>query len=336
MKLFGIGMLCSFILTLICGRIFIPLLTRLKFGQQVRDDGPQAHLKKQGTPTIGGIIFIIPIAILAFVFSKGSVDFTLVTVIMMLGFAIIGFLDDYIKVAKKRSLGLKAYQKIIGQLGFAIIFAIYAYRNPFIGSAVYIPFTDMMVDLGIFYIPLVVVAVIAVVNSTNLTDGIDGLLTSVSMVTVCTVAAIVYLISTSSVVLAMPYIKANYANLMTLCGVVMGGCAGFLMYNANPAKVFMGDCGSMGIGGLIAPLCILLKMPFLLVVLGGVYLIESLSVILQVGSYKLRKKRIFKMAPIHHHFELCGMSETQVVTMFTIAEAFFALLALISILPLIG
>lgn len=335
MELFFIAMLSAFVMTIICGKIFIPMLRKLKFGQQVRDDGPQAHLKKSGTPTMGGIIFIIPIAILAFVFSKGSVDFTLVSVIITIGYALIGFIDDYIKVVKKRSLGLKAYQKIIGQLGLAIIFAIFAYNNNFIGSSVYIPFTNRSVDLGIWYIPLIVVALIAIVNSTNLTDGIDGLLSSVSSVCVSGIAAILFLLIFTGFYEDTAYVLTNAKNIFTFCGIVIGGCMGFLMFNSNPAKVFMGDCGSMGLGGAIGVVCILMKMPFLLIIIGGIYLLESLSDIIQVASYKTRKKRVFKMAPIHHHFELCGMSETQVVTMFTVVECLFALLALISILPLL-
>ncbi len=335
MRTFATAMLSAFILTLICGKLFIPLLRKLKFGQQVRDDGPQAHLKKAGTPTMGGIIFIIPIAVLAFIFTRGSIDFTLVCVLITIGYALIGFIDDYIKVVKKRSLGLKAYQKIIGQFGLAIIFAVYAYKNPFIGSCVYIPFTSVTIDLGIWYIPLIVVAMIAMVNSTNLTDGIDGLLSSVSLVCTCAVSAVLFLLIFTNFFEYSPYLLTNSKNLFTFCGILMGGCMGFLIYNSNPAKVFMGDCGSMGIGGALAAVCILMRMPFLLIIAGGIYLLESLSDIIQVASYKTRKKRVFKMAPIHHHFELCGMSETQVVAMFTIAQGFFSLLALISILPLL-
>ena len=335
MRTFATAMLSAFILTLICGKLFIPLLRKLKFGQQVRDDGPQAHLKKAGTPTMGGIIFIIPIAVLAFIFTRGSIDFTLVCVLITIGYALIGFIDDYIKVVKKRSLGLKAYQKIIGQFGLAIIFAVYAYKNPFIGSCVYIPFTSVTIDLGIWYIPLIVVAMIAMVNSTNLTDGIDGLLSSVSLVCTCAVSAVLFLLIFTNFFEYSPYLLTNSKNLFAFCGILMGGCMGFLIYNSNPAKVFMGDCGSMGIGGALAAVCILMRMPFLLIIAGGIYLLESLSDIIQVVSYKTRKKRVFKMAPIHHHFELCGMSETQVVTMFTIAQGFFSLLALISVLPLL-
>lgn len=336
MTRFAIAAICAFILSVICAKIFIPMLTKLKFGQQIRSEGPTAHLKKAGTPTMGGIIFIIPIAILAFVFSHGSFDFTIVSVITMLGFTVIGFIDDYIKVAKHRSLGLKAYQKIIGQFGFATIFAIYAYQNPFIGSEIYIPFTKISFDIGIWYIPLVIVAIIACVNSTNLNDGLDGLLSSVSMVSFSGIAAVIFLLTVSGGMFeALPYAEANIYNLFVICGITVGALAGFLVFNSNPAKVFMGDCGSMGIGGMFAAICILLRMPLLLVIAGGVYLLESLSVIIQVTSFKLRKKRVFKMAPIHHHFELCGMSETQVVTMFTIIQAFLSLLAIIAILPLI-
>lgn len=334
MTRFATAAVCAFVLAVICAKIFIPMLAKLKFGQQIRNEGPSAHLKKAGTPTMGGIIFIIPIAILAFVFSSGSFDFTIVSIITMLGFAAIGFIDDYIKVSKHRSLGLSAYQKIIGQFGFAVIFAIYAYENPFIGSEIYIPFTKISFDIGIWYIPLVVLAVIACVNSTNLNDGLDGLLSSVSMVSFSGIAAVMFLLSVSGMFEDSPYVETNVCNSFIICGITIGALAGFLIFNSNPAKVFMGDCGSMGIGGLFASLCILLKMPLLLIIAGGVYLLESLSVIIQVTSFKLRKKRVFKMAPIHHHFELCGMSETQVVTMFTIVQAFLSLLAIISVLSL--
>lgn len=335
MTRFAIAAICAFVLSVICAKIFIPMLARLKFGQQIRSEGPTAHLKKAGTPTMGGIIFIIPIAVLAFVFSRGSFDFTIVSVVTMLGFAVIGFIDDYIKVAKHRSLGLKAYQKIIGQLGFATIFAIYAYRSPFVGSEIYIPFTKLSFDIGIWYIPLIVIAIIACVNSTNLNDGLDGLLSSVSMVSFSGIAAIMFLLSVSGLFEALPYASTNVNNMFVICGITVGALAGFLIFNSNPAKVFMGDCGSMGIGGMFAALCILLKMPLLLIIAGGVYLLESLSVIIQVTSFKIFKKRVFKMSPIHHHFELCGMSETQVVTMFTIVQAFLSLLAIIAVLPLI-
>ena len=276
---------------------------------------------------------VIAIMVCAFVFRfKGS---ALIATLASVGYGLIGFLDDFIKIYKKRSLGLRAYQKIIGQFGLAIIFAIYAYTNPFIGSEIYIPFTDMTVDIGWWYIPLIVLAVIATVNSTNLNDGIDGLLSSVSMVSVGGIAAIIYLLVMANEFEIFPYYSSNLSNLFTICGIVIGALAGFLMFNSNPAKVFMGDCGSMGIGGMFAALCILMKMPLLLIIAGGIYLIESVSVILQVASFKLFKKRIFKMAPIHHHFELGGKSETQVVTMFTIAQVFLSLLAILSILPLI-
>ncbi len=328
-------MLSVFILTLICGKFFIPILRKHKFGQTERDDGPQSHLKKTGTPTMGGIIFIIPITIMAFVLCRGSYDFILACVLATLGYAAVGFIDDDIKIVKKRSLGLKPYQKIVGQFGLALIFAIFCYHCPFIGSEVYIPFTDITVNLGIWYIPLNIFVMVAVVNSTNLTDGIDGLLSSVTLVSACGLGAILFLLISFGVFEESSYMLVNMKNLLMYCGLVMGGCMGFLMFNSNPAKVFMGDCGAMGIGGAIAAICMIMKMPFLLIISGGIYLIESLSDIIQVSSYKIRKKRVFKMAPIHHHFELCGMSETQVVTMFTVIQGFLSLLAIISILPLI-
>ena len=334
MEIFALALLSSFILTLICGKILIPILHRLKFGQQVRTDGPQEHLKKQGTPTMGGLIFILPIALLSFVFTEGNIAFTLVCVLMTVGFGAIGFIDDYIKVVKKRSLGLKAYQKIVLQFLLSLIFALYAYFT--LGSRIHIPFSINEIDLGGWYVPFIVFAVVAMVNSTNLTDGIDGLLSNVSLVCMCSISAILFLLIFVLEQYGSTTELEQYINLFRFGGIVMGGCMGFLIYNANPAKVFMGDCGSMALGGAITAVCVLMRMPLTLVIVGFIFIIEAVSDILQVASFKLRHKRLFRMAPIHHHFELGGMKENQVVTMFTIVQGILALVAMISVLPLLA
>lgn len=325
------SVILSLILTLISGRIFIPMLRRFKFGQYVRDDGPSSHLKKEGTPTMGGIIFLVPLCITTLLLAQNSLDFILVAVLVTIGFGLIGFLDDYIKVAMKRSLGLSAYQKIIGQIIIAVVFAIFAYRNVYIGSSIYIPFADREWDLGIWYIPFIVFVIIGTVNSTNLTDGLDGLASGVTVIVAITFCIISLFASYKFSKEGFAYIAANYHNLGIFAGALVGSCLGFLRYNAYPAQVFMGDTGSLGIGGAVVALAVLLKMPLFLPIIGGIYMIESISVILQVTSFKLTGKRIFRMSPLHHHFELKGMEETRIVTMFMIITVILCLIGLLGV-----
>lgn len=321
----------SLLLTLIAGKLFIPMLRRLKLGQHVRDDGPKTHLKKAGTPTMGGIILLIPLCITSLLLAENSLDFVVVAVLVTIGFGIIGFLDDYIKIGMARSMGLRAYQKIIGQIVVAVIFAIYAYRHPDIGSSIYIPFTDREWNLGVWYIPFIVFVMIGTVNSTNLTDGLDGLASGVTLIVASTFCIIAAFASLKIHDEGLAYVSANYQNLAVFASALAGACLGFLRYNAYPAQVFMGDTGSLGIGGAIVALAVLLKMPLFLPIIGGIYMVESISVILQVTSFKLTGKRIFKMSPLHHHFELKGMPETRVVTMFMIITVFLCLIGLLSV-----
>lgn len=325
------SVIISLLLTLIAGKLFIPLLRRLKLGQYVRDDGPKSHLKKAGTPTMGGIIFLIPLCITSLLLAKKSLDFVVVAVLVTVGFGAIGFIDDYIKIGMERSMGLRAYQKIIGQIIIAVMFAVFAYRHPDIGSSIYIPFTDGEWDLGIWYIPFIVFVMIGTVNSTNLTDGLDGLASGVTLIVASTFSVIAAFASNKVYDEGLAYVSANYQNLAIFAGALAGGCLGFLRYNSHPAQVFMGDTGSLGIGGAVVALAVLLKMPLFLPIIGGIYMIESISVILQVTSFKLTGKRIFKMSPLHHHFELKGMAETRVVTMFMIITVLLCLIGLLGV-----
>lgn len=331
MKIYAFIVIISFLLTLLLGIILIPWLKKLKFGQTVRDDGPRTHLSKSGTPTMGGIIFLVPLILISLLQTRGNGEYTSVAVLTTLGFTLIGFFDDYIKVVRKRSLGLRAYQKIISQLIIAVALAFYAYLDPHIGSSVIIPFTAIEWDLGVFYIPIAVFIIIGTVNSVNLTDGLDGLCSGVTLL----ISATLSIILSSAVELAaeggLGRLAENYQDLIVFSAALTGALLGFLRYNAHPAQVFMGDTGSLGLGGAISALSILLRIPLWLPIFGGVYMAEAISVILQVGSFKLRGKRIFKMAPLHHHFELKGMPETRVVSMFMIAAAFLCLLTLLSI-----
>ncbi len=296
--LFSIG--ASFLIAVLLGPLFIPLLRRLKFGQQIREEGPQSHLKKSGTPTMGGIIIMIALLIAFVKFSDKTSEFW-VLLTASLGFGLVGFLDDYIKIVFKRSLGLTAKQKLFGQLLFSIIVCVLLY-NMHHSTEIIVPGTSWGFDLGWFYYAFVVIIMFAASNSVNFTDGLDGLLAGTS--------AIAFGAFTIVALQASSHESAVFSAAM------IGAVLGFLVYNAHPAKVFMGDMGSLGIGGGIAAVAILTKTELLLIIIGGVFVLEMLSVILQVASFKLRGKRIFKMSPIHHHFELVGWSEWKVVTVF--------------------
>ncbi|GBG06153.1 phospho-N-acetylmuramoyl-pentapeptide-transferase [Paenibacillus sp. MY03] len=305
-NLFAIGV--SFLITVLLGPLFIPLLRRLKFGQQIRTEGPESHLKKSGTPTMGGIIIMIALMIAFVRFADKSSEFW-VLLTASLGFGLVGFLDDYIKIVFKRSLGLTAWQKLFGQLLFSAIVCVLLY-NMGHSTEITIPGTSAGLDLGWFYYLFVVIIMFAASNSVNFTDGLDGLLAGTSAIAFG--AFMIVALQTSE------HESAIFSAAM------IGAVLGFLVYNAHPAKVFMGDMGSLGIGGGIAAVAILTKTELLLIVIGGVFVLEMLSVILQVASFKLRGKRIFKMSPIHHHFELIGWSEWKVVTVFWTVGLLFA------------
>lgn len=293
--------LVSFIITAALGILLIPTLDKLKFGQTVRSDGPKRHLRKMGTPTMGGIIFIPAIALTTLLFSGINID-TLTVIIFMIGFGLIGFADDFIKISRKRSLGLRANQKLLFQLLLSAGLIFYVFTNFTNPTEILIPFYHGRLDLGIFYIPITVVFVIlGTVNSVNLTDGLDGL-----------VSGIVAIISFFYTVFLISY---NF-NLALFSSAITGACLGFLLFNHYPARVFMGDTGSLGLGGALAAITVLSRSHLYLAIIGMIFIIETISVILQVLFFKLTGKRIFKMSPIHHHFELCGWSEREVVHIF--------------------
>ncbi|CAG5083712.1 Phospho-N-acetylmuramoyl-pentapeptide-transferase2 [Thermobacillus xylanilyticus] len=298
----------SFLLAVLLGPLAIPLLKRLKFGQQVRSDGPQTHLKKSGTPTMGGIIILFAAAVSFLRYAEYTAEFW-VLLIAMLGFGLVGFLDDYIKIALKRSLGLTARQKLLGQLLFGIIICIILYRAGH-DTSIALPGTDVSLDLHLFYYPFIILMFMAVGNAVNFTDGVDGLLSGTSAIAFAAFAIVA--------------LRAAEPEAAVFSAAMIGAVLGFLVYNAHPAKVFMGDSGSLGIGGGLAAVAILTKTELLFIVIGGIFVIEMLSVVLQVASFKLRGKRIFRMSPIHHHFEVGGWSEWKVVTMFWAAGFLFA------------
>lgn len=308
---------CSALICLIATPILIPFLRRLKFGQSIREEGPSWHQKKSGTPTMGGITIILAVVIATLLFAylpqKGNVE-----ILILLGcavlFGIIGFADDFIKVVMKRNLGLSAKQKFSAQLLVSIISALTLNYMGYLNGELIVPFLAMSVDIGLFIIPFVVFVQLAMVNSVNLTDGLDGLAATVTLIV--------------SLYLTVIAFRMGETAIAAFIGTVSGACLAFLVFNAHPAKVFMGDTGSLFLGGACAAAAIALKLPLILIVVGGVYLIEALSVIIQVTSFKLTGKRVFKMSPLHHHFEMCGFSEVKIVLMFSAATLLLCLLSL--------
>ena len=294
----------GFLIVIILGPIFIPMLARFKFGQTVRDEGPQSHLAKNGTPTMGGVMMIVAILITGLTratISKGLI----VGLICIVGFGFVGFLDDFIKIKMKRSLGLKAYQKIILQFALALYIAYYQYSASPSATQLVIPFTNHIINLGIWYIPFMMIFIIGTVNAVNLTDGLDGLASGVTLIVSCFFVLFAVSISNSDVAI--------------LAAATAGACLGFLGFNSYPAKVFMGDTGSMALGGAVVAFATLTNSPLIIILVGFIYLAEALSVMIQVTYFKLTNgKRIFKMAPLHHHFEQCGWPETRVVFVFWI------------------
>ncbi|MET3576898.1 phospho-N-acetylmuramoyl-pentapeptide-transferase [Bhargavaea ullalensis] len=308
----------AFILTALLAFPLIPMLRRLKFGQSIREEGPKAHLKKAGTPTMGGLIFIVAIIaaslILGFIFDLLTTQ-TIVLLIVLAGFGLIGFLDDFIKVVLKRNLGLTSLQKLIGQIVIAVVSYLLLRLGPF-ETTVGLPFTSWEIDLGPLYVVFLIFWLVGFSNAVNLTDGLDGLVAGTSSIAFAAFG-----------VLGLVY---GQEDLALVAFTVTGALLGFLMFNANPAKIFMGDTGSLALGGVLAMLSVLMKQELLLLLIGIVFVIETLSVILQVASFKTTGKRIFKMSPIHHHFELSGWSEWKVVIVFWSAAL---AAALISVLP---
>lgn len=319
-----IATIIAWVLGALFTKMLIPFLEKKQFRQFVREEGPQSHLSKTGTPSMGGLAIINAAAVsaLAVTAAAGELDIRVAGVIVLMYlFALIGFIDDYEKAIKKNNAGISPKQKIIMQFGFSLAFAVFAaYFSYGVygmvgGTEVWIPFIDKYVDFGILYIPFEIFVLVAFSNSVNLTDGLDGLASGVTA-----------LVSIFMVVAGTAFF---FTGEPIIFGAVAGGCLGFLMFNRNPAKIFMGDTGSMALGGVLAAGAIMMKLEFLLAIAGLVYVIEALSVIIQVTYFKKTKKRIFKMAPIHHHFELCGMSEKKVVAMFWAATLVFCLLAIL-------
>lgn len=313
---FIIPVLISFALSVILGPVVIPILRKLKMGQTERVDGVQSHLKKAGTPTMGGVIILGSIVVTSLFFIKDYPNIIPILFVTV-GYGLIGFLDDYLKVVMKRSDGLYPKQKMGLQLLVTAVFAFYIVKFTDVPLTLRVPFFDgTYLDLGILTIPMLFVVMIGTVNGVNFTDGLDGLASSVTV-----------LVATFFTVVAI----GTKSGIEPITCAVVGALLGFLLFNVYPASVFMGDTGSLALGGFVASTAYMLQMPLFIVIVGAIYLIEVLSVIIQVAYFKKTGgKRIFKMAPIHHHFELCGWSETKVVAVFSIVTAILCLIALMA------
>ena len=308
----------SFLISVVFCPILIPFLRKLKFGQTEREEGPQSHLKKNGTPTMGGLVILASILLTSLIYI-GKFTEILPVLFMTLGFGLIGFLDDYIKVVKKRSLGLTPLQKMALQFIVTGVFIYYYFKIAGLDTSIKIPFVsgDGFVMPTWLFIIFVFIVVLGTVNGVNFTDGLDGLASGVTVIvaTFFTIAAL-----------------SLNPSMTPITGAVVGSLLGFLLFNTYPARVFMGDTGSLALGGFVSSIALMLHMPLFIVIIGLIYLVEVLSVILQVGYFKLTHgKRIFKMSPIHHHFELCGYSETQVVAAFSIVTALLCLVGIMAL-----
>ncbi len=303
----------SFFIAVLIGPKIIELLRRLKAGQTEREEGLESHQKKTGTPTMGGIIFLIPVVIIGIFYGRTHKE-VIPVLILTIGFGIIGFLDDYIKVVRKHNLGLRAWQKILGQFIVAVLFALYVENFTDISLAMKVPFTSIVLDFGFWNIPILFFIALGTANGTNFTDGVDGLCASVTAVVAAFFA-----------VAGMHY-GATGAEVMS--SAMVGALLGYLVYNVYPGKVMMGDTGSLAIGGFVTGIAYVMQMPIFIVIVGFIYALEVVSVILQVSYFKLTHgKRIFRMAPIHHHFEKGGWSETKVVNVFTTITILVCLIA---------
>ncbi|MFS1518278.1 phospho-N-acetylmuramoyl-pentapeptide-transferase [Cytobacillus sp. Hm23] len=310
------SILMAFLISVLLSPVFIPFLRRLKFGQSIRDEGPKSHQKKSGTPTMGGIVILLSIILTVVIMTSKYTEVTVNTYLLLfvtLGYGLLGFLDDFIKVVMKRNLGLTSKQKLAGQIIIAVIFYVVLMQNN-ISTTVAIPGFDVSIDLSWAYIILLIFWLVGFSNAVNLTDGLDGLVSGTAAVAFGAFAVLAW--------------NQTQYDIAIFAVAVVGAVLGFLVFNAHPAKVFMGDTGSLALGGALATVAILTKLEIILLIIGGVFVIETLSVIIQVISFKTTGKRVFKMSPLHHHYELVGWSEWRVVVTFWTVGLLFAMLGL--------
>lgn len=303
------AILSTFIVTVIACPIFINRMRLLQYGQQIREDGPSRHSGKAGTPTMGGAVFI-PAAAAVSLIMAGKSPVLYLILLVTLGCGLIGFLDDYFKIARNQSLGLKARSKLAGEIAIAMVFMLLAWLSGWYSTEIILPFLSLPIDLGIIYPVFVFLFITGFSNSVNLTDGVDGLAAGTTIISLAAFIAIALL--------------SGMAEIAIFCGALIGACLGFLIYNRHPARLFMGDSGSLALGGALAAIAIVTKAELFLVIIGGIFVLEAFSVIAQVIGFKFTGRRLFLMSPLHHHFELKGWSEWRVVRAFWFGSLLFA------------
>ena len=318
----------SFLLTLLISPFVISFMKKEKIKQTILHY-VENHSSKQGTPTMGGIIFLLSISIVAYIFFLGASTLAGVTLLVFLGYGLTGFLDDFIKFKFKRNLGLRAYQKILFQLVLSITIAIFAYKNEFVGGKLLVPFSNTTIDIGYWIIPLIVFVFLACTNSVNLTDGLDGLASSTTMCYTISIVAIMFVVLASRLDGASSIYLLEYKNLIILGFVVVGAMLCFLVFNCFPAKIFMGDTGSLALGAFVACIAIFSRLTLYIPILGFMFVLSALSVIIQVAYYKITKKRVFLMAPLHHHFEKKGVHEVRIVVVYSVITTLIGLVCLL-------
>jgi len=321
----------ALLICLLLGKWFIERLQRLQIDQQIREDGPKTHLVKKGTPTMGGMLIIMAVTVATMLWANLSVVYIWLVLLVTVGFGLIGFLDDYRKLAGKNSRGLSGKTRLAGEIVIALFVGVVLYFKPGFSSQVTIPFfKTVLPNLGWGYVLLCVFIIVGAANAVNLTDGLDGLATGPAGICFATYLLFAYFAGNIKVAhyLQIPYVPGA-GELSVFCGAFMGAALGFLWFNAHPAEIFMGDVGSLSMGGALGTVALITKQEILLAIVGGVFVMETFSVIFQVGYFKLTGgKRIFRMAPIHHHFELKGWAESKVIVRFWIISILLALLAI--------
>lgn len=326
-----LALLSSFVTAMIISPITVRMMKALKAGQPILEYVDK-HEGKSGTPTMGGIIFLLPAAVITLIFSVGVGKMGIVAMAITLSYGLVGLLDDFLKVKLKHNKGLKAYQKIIGQLGIGIIAAVYCYKNSYIGSKIELPFCDVAINLKWWYLPFCLFIFIAMTNAVNLTDGLDGLVAKSSSINLIFYVAIIYVCLYSATQMGQTFYSQQLLSLEYFAAALLGGTLAFVWQNNHPARIFMGDTGSLATGGALACLAIFISQPLIILLTGIMYIVSCISVILQVISFKIRKKRIFLIAPYHHHLEYKGIHENRIVGFYAILTFIASAVALISVL----
>lgn len=326
-----LAILSAFLTALIISPLIIRIMRALKAGQPILEYVDK-HEGKSGTPTMGGIIFLSPMIVITLIFDVGGERSGIVAMAITLSYGLVGLLDDFLKVKSHHNMGLKAYQKVIGQVGIAVIATIYCYKNFFIGTVVNLPFTDKTIDLEWWYIPLCLFVYIATTNAVNLTDGLDGLVAKTSSVNFLFLAVIIYVLYYEANQMGQTFYAKHLESLNYFVGAMLGGMLAFLWQNNYPAKIFMGDTGSLAVGGALASIALFTSQPLIILFIGIMYIVSCISVIVQVMSFKIRKKRVFLIAPYHHHLEYKGVHENRITGFYALITFFMSGVALISVL----